>query len=157
MKMEAHLQTHPEQQSGPDGIVGGRVSKVAATGGRTAASQTPHANMYLAAVQVPEQRLLINDATTGAVDDADAILALFERLCIQHVVRLGRVGRVERDYVGATPDIIQGDCLDAVRFHDLEFQYSRRQHKLVDNTNTMTHCLARGSAGCVAPGGPYVC
>ena len=51
------------------------------------------------------ERDVVEQLTARAVDDADAVLHLRERLGVEPVLGLGRLGQVDRDDVGALVDV----------------------------------------------------
>ena len=59
------------------------------------------------------QRFLVDQPAPSGVDDDDARLRLRQRLRADQAGRLGRLGQVHRDEVGAGQQLVEGEQLDA--------------------------------------------
>ena len=93
----------------------------------------------LAGVQRVLERLVDEQLAAGAVDDADAVLHLRERLGVEPAARLGRLGQVDGDEVGLAVDV--GARLGLV---DAELAEALGGHERVEREHAHAEALRAG-------------
>ena len=74
------------------------------------------------------ERLLVDQAAAGAIDDADAVLHLGDRRRVDDVLRLLGERRVQRDEIGAAEELVELDLVDA-ELHGALFRQVRDRRR----------------------------